>query len=398
MALFIYVAKNDTDALTGDQILSVSATLKHYLLYLLYFIERYLPRSRQKPPTKILVPAYLGIGNMILLLPAIRALKQHFPSATVTIQTSGTYHCEDLVKDTPWIDEVSYFDRNTATFPQKIKFLFSYWREGYDLLFTNMHYPGYLWSLAALAIPRRIGPSSKHYTDRQFECCFTDTADIDHLQHELEMDLEPLTALGLEPAQVERSLEIVVGEQEADEYIQRKGGLPTGPLIAISPNVSKGQMWKRWPMVRMAALTERLIAEQNATIAIIGALSDRAENVAVFGEGKPLLWQASGELSLKGVAGLLKQCDLVIGNDSGILHIAAAVGTKSLLIAGPTKVKRSRPYTDKLEIVTKSFDCQPCYVEYGDEERVNRCPHRNCLAMLTVDEVMASICRSKENW
>ena len=358
-----------------------------YIVRSLYFFEGLIRRNKPLSPSKVLVFGYVGIGNMILFLPTLRALKTAFPSAKITLITDTTRKCEELIKETPWIDEVKYFDRDKAGFWGNLGMIFACWRAGYDTLFANIHFPGFPWTLAILAIPRRIRAVSRTFHDKNYDFYFTDKVGIDHLQHELDMNHELLRVYGIESGQVDRTPEIAIGEGEMEgaEFLKSHIDLDGKTLIAIAPGVA-GQVWKQWPMERMAELGRRLMQDKAVVVVILGSPAEGELNLAFFGPNSAQLVHGAGELSLRGTASLIKKSRLIIGNDSGLLHIAAAVGTPIVMIAGPTNIARSQPVSPLLHIVTKGLECQPCYTTFNDE-KASSCPHRNCLEEITVDEV-----------
>ena len=86
---------------------------------------------------------------------------------------------------------------------------------------------------------------------------------------------------------------------------------------------------------------------------------------------------------LLNLAALLKQCHLVISNDTGPMHIAAAVGTPVVAIFGPTAPWRTGPYSKKSSIITANLDCSPCFKK--------KCKHSSCMNGISVDHVFSTV-------
>jgi ADP-heptose:LPS heptosyltransferase len=89
----------------------------------------------------------------------------------------------------------------------------------------------------------------------------------------------------------------------------------------------------------------------------------------------------AGELTLPEMGGLLQEMDLLVANDSGPVHVAAAVGTPALVVFGPTDPRRTGPYGDKHRVLSASVPCRPCF------SRTCRRPGIPCLAGVTPEAV-----------
>ena len=149
-------------------------------------------------------------------------------------------------------------------------------------------------------------------------------------------------------------------------------------LIAIAP----GSKWesKVWPEARFAEVVQRLISEFDVFPVVFGGAEDREK-----GRGLIARWErganAAGELSVRESAGLLQNCRLYLGNDTGTMHLAAAVGTPSVAIfAAIDWVGKWTPFGDNNRVFRKSVECEGCHSPICHNN------HR-CLDLVTVDEV-----------
>jgi ADP-heptose:LPS heptosyltransferase len=104
---------------------------------------------------------------------------------------------------------------------------------------------------------------------------------------------------------------------------------------------------------------------------------------------------AAGKTSVKQVAALIEQCDLLICNDSGLMHTAVAVGTPVAAIYGPTDFRRTAPLGDRNTVIRHELPCSPCFKLEGDDQ-VQACPHHDCLMTITTDEVLHAIARTRK--
>jgi heptosyltransferase-2/heptosyltransferase-3 len=123
-------------------------------------------------------------------------------------------------------------------------------------------------------------------------------------------------------------------------------------------------------------------------VIFVGSLGDLSlvEEIVGLMKTKPVI--VTGKTSLQELAALLARCDLVISNDSGPVHVAAAVGTPTITIFGPSDDVKYRPLGDKHKIVKAQIDCRPC--------GKHRCPlgHHRCMTEVKVDAIIQEINKS----
>jgi len=175
----------------------------------------------------------------------------------------------------------------------------------------------------------------------------------------------------------------------ADALLAQHGVDPDARLVAFAPGAAYGDA-KRWPEDRFAAVAARLVRDRGATCVIVGAPHDRP---AARGIESWLRAQAPdaaarvvdlvGRTSLAALAGIAVRSRVFVSNDSGAMHLAAAVGRRVVAIFGPTDERATRPVGSH-EIVTASAFCRPCLLR--------DCPidHR-CMKRIAPDAVFAAV-------
>jgi lipopolysaccharide heptosyltransferase II len=133
-----------------------------------------------------------------------------------------------------------------------------------------------------------------------------------------------------------------------------------GPLVAIHPGT--GAPVKNWPASRWAEVARELQARHGARVVLTGGAGERAlvEQIAALAEPRPAT--LIGETTIGQLAALFSRCGLVIGGDSGPLHLAAAVGTPTVRLYGPTDVREFGPWPPGNEqtALVAGLPCQPC--------------------------------------
>jgi heptosyltransferase-2 len=145
--------------------------------------------------------------------------------------------------------------------------------------------------------------------------------------------------------------------------LQRAGWNGAAPLIAIAPGAAYGSA-KRWPAASFADLAAGL-AEDGVQTVIVGANADRATASSVASElrGRATLIDVVGQTDIPALAGVLTHCRAVMANDSGALHLAAALGVNVAAVFGPTDERLSAPRTAKPEhrtVLSHQTWCRPC--------------------------------------
>jgi heptosyltransferase-1 len=161
---------------------------------------------------------------------------------------------------------------------------------------------------------------------------------------------------------------------------------PEGPRVALVP-VSRGAH-KNWPLEKFIETARGLRDRTGAALYLFGARSDQPACEAIrtavdTGPAGPRVENLAGRTSLVEMGSRLATMDLVVSNDSGPIHMAAAIGVPVLAIFGPTDPGRTGPYGSGHRVITESMDCQPCF------RRTCAQGVPECLARMTPERVVA---------
>jgi heptosyltransferase-2 len=173
----------------------------------------------------------------------------------------------------------------------------------------------------------------------------------------------------------------------ADDLLERHGVRPDETLIGISP----GSVWatKRWLPERFAETVKQFTDEQIGRVILFGGADDEAlcQHIAAQSGESPIV--AAGQLSLLQSAALASRCTVMVSNDTGMAHIAAAMDTPVIALFGPTVSSFGFvPYGDHHQIIERSLSCRPCGPHGG-----HTCPigTHACMQEITVDMVMQQV-------
>ncbi|MBZ5496875.1 MAG: lipopolysaccharide heptosyltransferase II [Acidobacteriia bacterium] len=179
------------------------------------------------------------------------------------------------------------------------------------------------------------------------------------------------------------SIEIRVRESDsraAREMLRTHGIDPGAPVVGLNPGASYGSS-KRWPTERFAAVADTLAREFGARIVIFGAPREIqvACEVAARMISQPVV--LAGRTTLGQLMGLIRECNLFITNDSGPMHLAAALNVPQLAIFGSTSEIATGPLSDRAQVIKHQVDCNPCFLR--------ECPiDFRCMLGVAVDDVV----------
>lgn len=297
---------------------------------------------RARPVQHLLVVRqHNQMGDMVCALPALRVLRRAYPGARLTFVTSPL--CEELLRGHPDIDVLRVFRKEEMWNPLRLwRFLGSLRRPRPDLavVLTTVSFSTTSALLAWASRARcRVGASSlpfdSHLSRAVYNLELTPGAEG---VHEVEHNLAPLRGLGFD-ARFEPPVLAATAEARARaaEFLARS--VPTsGPVVAV--HAGAGKRPNIWPAAKFAAVARGLQQQQNVRVVLVEGPTD-AQVVGDLAAELPAAarWRAP----LDETFGLLAQADLVLSNDTGLAHVAAALGVPTVVVFGPTAVERWKP-------------------------------------------------------
>jgi lipopolysaccharide heptosyltransferase I len=195
---------------------------------------------------------------------------------------------------------------------------------------------------AATRAPLRIGFSAAHCRER-LNALFTNRRVSPPAAHIVEQCLALLEPLGVTAPSVEFPLPVdVPAEARIDGFLRRAGLKARSRLVVVNPGA--GRPDKRWPAARFAAIAARLTAEAGASVLVVWGPDEVAVAEAIVGTSQPGRALLAPPTDLHELIALLKRASVVVGGDTGPVHLAAALGVPCVGLYGPTSVERNGPY------------------------------------------------------
>lgn len=346
------------------------------------------------PPAEIrrvLVIKLRHHGDVLVSSPVFSALKAAAPQAEIDALVYAD--TAEMISLHPAVAQVHVIDRKWKQLGvlgqlAAERDLFQALRgRRYDLIIhLTEHWRG-AW-LCRLLKPRwSVGPSVRG-RGRRWRESFTHVQTVHNaLRHMAETNLDALRRLGIPPAPEARRLMMVPGAAaEAAVRVHLAGfGLRGGDFIHVHP--ASRWFFKCWPAERMAALLARLQAEGHAVVLTAAPGAAEAGMVAdIQSRLTQPAFSLAGQLSLKELAALTQAARLFIGVDSAPMHIAAAVGTPTVALFGPSGDKQWGPWGVPARVVTSaSHACRPCGADGCGGGKIS-----DCLTAIDVNAVLAA--------
>jgi heptosyltransferase-2 len=314
----------------------------------------------------VLIVAPNWLGDAVMALPAIRDVRRHYSDGSLTIAARSSV--ATLFRAVPGIDRTAVLHKNE---PMTVS-------ADIGILLPNSFRSA--WSLKRAGVKERWGYRSDFRGTLLTKAIRRPAKKVhygeyySHLVRQLGVPTGPLTPQLVVPAPA---------IQAATTMLQERGWNTRDPLIGIAPGAAFGHA-KRWPRKRFAELATLLRRDIGASCVILGRAEDR--DAAQDIEGINLV----GHTDLLTLMGVLSQCRALVANDSGALHLAAAVGVPVTGIYGPTDERYSTPLTsregatDRVAAISHPVFCRPCFLA--------DCPidHR-CMRRISTERVYDSV-------
>lgn len=337
---------------------------------------------RHESIRKILIRAVNWVGDAVMTTPAIGVIREVFPQAEITILANPLV--AQIFTPHEWVDRVITFDQKGLHrgILGRFRLASELRKHSYDLavILPNSFNAALVPWLAG--VPLRLGKSSD---GRGFMLSHRYIpAEHPPVGHEVEYYLNLLRHFGISGQPAKPYLCILPEEeQQAQELLSLHGIAQDEFVIGINPGATYGSA-KRWYPDRFAEVARRLAAEWSARILIFGGHgeTEMAADIEKHLDQSTCL-NLAGKTTIRELMALIRRCNFFITNDSGPMHLAAALDVPVTAIFGSTDHTGTSPYSDKAVVVRKDTDCAPC--------KLRECPtdHR-CMTSVTVEDVMAA--------
>ena len=333
---------------------------------------------------KILVRAPNWVGDAVMSLPALEAIRKSKPDATIAVLARPLVI--ELYEGQGFADELIVYDRKAehSGFAGRERLARSLRAKQFDaaVLFQNAFDAA--WIVKRARIPERIG-YARDARGFLLTRAIPTPKDGEIPEHECYYYLELLRRAGwIESLPIVKQISLRIDDPRrasAEQKLAQAGARKGALRLAIAAGAAYGSA-KCWSPARYAAVADRFVDEFGADVILFGASGEIevAQRIAAGMRHTPI--NLVGRTSIGELPSLLSTCQLFIGNDSGAMHVAGAVGVRVVGIFGSSDPGGTSPFASQFRLVRNPVDCSPCFLR--------KCPidHR-CMTGISVDDVLA---------
>lgn len=342
--------------------------------------------STESEISNIVIRGANWIGDAVMTLPAIQALREAFPHANISILSPERN--ADVFRAQSAINEVIAFETDGAAYTRARRQAKLIRERGFEV---GIVLPNSFESALALAlanIPHRIG----YATDFR-KALMTKAVPTPHWKrkrHESFYYLALIAEAFGTPMQNEAPKMLYSVPESAVaagfELLAQYGRRPDAPLIAIGPG-STNSAAKRWPAQYFGRLCTLIARSYDVDFVLLGSSGDAAAAIETSASTDVKVIDLVGKTNLAEAIGILSAAAAFISNDMGLAHLGGAIGIPTAVIFGPTDDRTTRPLGAKVRIIREPVECSPCMLR--------NCPidHR-CMTRLLPERVFEEI----KNW
>lgn len=316
------------------------------------------------------------VGDAVMTLPAMMAIRETYPQAQIVVVANPLV--AQLLENHPACDEIIVFNKRTehAGILGMLKFASALRRQKFDcaILFQYAFEAALMSFLAG--IPRRVGFTTD---GRRFLLTHpVPFGEGEKTSHQTDAFLRIVNYYDIGAGSKVQALALLENERQ-----WAKEQLPEGPVAVINPGAAYGAA-KRWYPERFAEVADLLAKEYGMTAVLTGGPGEVEIGEDIASAMQAPVLNLIGKTSVRQMMSLIDAASLMITNDSGPMHVAAAFKVPIVAIFGPTNHTTTSPFTDDYRIVRNNVECSPCMLR--------ECPidHR-CMDRVTVDDVMKAV-------
>src|SRR2546426_4571948 len=352
------------------------------------FLFLFPSRRRTSPGggiRNVLIIKFFGMGSVLLSTPALRLIKESFPGVQISYLSFGAQR--ELLDRISLVDKIMIIDSDSIRgfLRDGVHVLRDLRRLRFDAVFDFEFFSKFSTLVSgATRAPIRIG---FELPTRWRSLILTHQVPLSKDRHVIEAFCDQIRILGNRGRTPE--VEAPTIDPEDTVRLHEKLPLGDGPIICVNVNAGETFLERRWPPQKFAVLIDSLLVSRPDTrLLFLGIPSERPyvqqvlDQVAETGR----CFNAAGLLSIGELISLLSRSDLLISNDSGPLHLAAALGIRCVGLYGPETPQFYGPISGSVTAIYKEVSCSPCMNIY--DAKSFRCPYNaRCMRAIEVADV-----------
>ena len=369
---------------------------RYFGIPLVLFLALFTKRKRRLPIESIrniLIIKLAAIGDAILLVPALRKLKNSFPRAKIT------FMCSDV--NISFVEKITYVDKiincHVYDFIKNPLYFFKFIKElrktKYELVIDAGQW-------------ERINSFITIFTRRNYSVGFKTKGQLKHIindfvvehipqRHEVENFMDLLMPLGIIPLtgaypydDIQLEFFLKPEHRAFRDKFWKQHGLADKTVICFHPGCGENGKPREWDIDNYVILGKMLSAfDNNIRILLTGTKHECYLCDRINSELPGITINTAGEHSLEETAALIERSKLMVCSNTGILHVSASVGTLTIGMHGPTNPAKWGAFNKKAIVIQSDKFCSPCLYlghDYG-------CKHPTCMLHITVNEVFMAL-------
>jgi lipopolysaccharide heptosyltransferase II len=325
-------------------------------------------KSRHTPVNTILLIRPGGIGDAVLLIPVINAVKSAYPDAVIDILAEKRNSA--IFRLSPHIRHIFHYDQPVE--------LFRALRIAYDVVIDTEQ-----WHRMSAVIARLTrAPVLIGYATNERSRLFTHSTAYSQDDYEIDSFFRLLEPLGIKPGEVARPFLAVPGTatERGDAIL---GEIKGRGFVTIFPGASIRE--RQWGADKFGKVAE-MLAALGVAVVVVGGGDDKGQGEAIVSRGTGL--NLAGRTSLSETAAVIRKSALLLSGDSGVLHIAVGLGIPTVSLFGPGRARKWAPRGERHMVIDKGLSCSPC-TTFGTTPP---CPiAAQCMNDITADEVFNAV-------
>jgi heptosyltransferase-3 len=328
------------------------------------------------------------IGDVVLTMPTIKALRENFPENNITVCVREK--ARELIEDCPWVNGVISVEKQKRNLKEEFiwqkNFITALWKHPFDLVFElRTGTRGAIIAFFSGASNRigRFAEDGRLWRNRVFTHLVWPQNEIE--EYVAEHSLNILAPFNLNTTNRSPFLFVPLHRKEKGCAILRNENIPIKkPIIALHPF----SLWryKEWKIDQCVRLIEHIGNTYPFAIIVTGAEEEHERAGELVAKSKIKVYNLAGKTTIGVLPAVLQACRLFIGVDTAALHIAAAVGTPTIGIFGPSSPINWAPRGDHHIVVSKDRPCVPCRQKGCQNSEISQ-----CLEELTFAEIKEKV-------
>jgi lipopolysaccharide heptosyltransferase II len=349
-------------------------------------------KFKSKNPKKVLLIKFSGFGNIVLALPAIRAIRKKYPKSNIYFLTHSIN--KSIIEKDPAINKIITMDVDGTikTLLNIFKLFINIRKENFDAVIDFEQFSRFSALITFFSGAKtRVGFDT---IGQGRDNLYNLKVRYNNLQHTSKTFADIALSLEAQINFLDRKIFITnTDRKNIDLLLKNNKILKNDLLVGIHPGCGSNNPKRKWPKENFAKLADFLIKDYNAKVFFTGSNAE----VNLVKEVQALMRENSfnfaGKINLRELSELISRCKLFISSDTGPLHLASAMNVPVISFFGPNTPVLYGPLGKKNLIFYKNFSCSPCTTNFN--EKTSKCKHFKCITNIKFEEVKNKIKNSK---